>query len=785
LPRSADEDPAPRVLYARPKNTAETFHERESELAQVQQIARIGSVTVDLRTGYLNGRRSPEYCAIHGIPPDVEDTHEDWVARLHPDDRDRTVRQFQDAVLRSDEHYSVEYRIIRPNDGEVRWIATEARIERDPEGNPLRLIGAHMDITERVFAREMLEESERRFRQISDSAPVPIWVSNLDGTRAFANLAYREFLGVDYDAALSFDWRKILHPDDLPRILQEQVAGEKSLKTFSLEARYRRADGEWRWIRSESQPRLDPAGVHIGFIGVAHDITAARHAESELRRLNDMLATQVEVRTKERDRIWSVSQDLLLVTDQFGNWVSTNPAWTETLGWSQGDLESGPSEQPQEVRRELTRLLLASKTGRFDVRMRHSDGSERWISWTATTDEDAIYAVGRDITGERQSQDALRVAEEALKQSQKLEAMGQLTGGVAHDFNNLLTPILGSLDMLQRRGVGTEREQRLIAGALQSADRAKTLVQRLLAFARRQPLQPVAVDVVGLVAGMAQLIESTTGPQIQVVVNASDHVPSANADPNQLEMAILNLSVNARDAMVDGGTLRISVSAEPLATGHRSGLPDGRYVRVSVADTGTGMPDEVAARAIEPFFSTKGIGKGTGLGLSMVHGLALQLGGALTISSKVGLGTNVELWLPVNDELAFQAAAASEYLPNNLAGVALLVDDEENVRTSTVDMLTEIGFAVVEASSAEAAIQLVEEGQKFDLLVTDHLMPGMSGIDLIDRLRSGRPSLRALVISGFAETDGIDPGLPRLTKPFRQSELATSIATLMGTGSSR
>ena len=229
--------------------------------------------------------------------------------------------------------------------------------------------------------------------------------------------------------------------------------------------------------------------------------------------------------------------------------------------------------------------------------------------------EDAIYAVGRDVTTEREAQETLRLTEEALRQSQKLEAMGQLTGGVAHDFNNLLMPIIGSLDMLQRRQIGGEREQRLIGGALQSADRAKTLVQRLLAFARRQPLQPVAVDVAELVTGMAQLIESTTGPQIRVVVDVAKNVPLANADPNQLEMAILNLSVNARDAMTQGGTLRISASPETVQAIHRSKLKPGPYVRISVADTGTGMDEAVLARAIEPFFSTKGVGKGTGLGL--------------------------------------------------------------------------------------------------------------------------------------------------------------------------
>jgi PAS domain S-box-containing protein len=763
----------------------QALRERESELARVQHIAKVAGIVVDLRDGgFRNGQRSPEYRAIHGLPDHADDTHEGWVARLHPDDRARTERQFLDAVKGTGEQYSSEYRIIRPSDGQVRWIATESRIERTPDGKPLRLIGAHIDITDRAVAKGLLQESEERFRLIANSAPVPMWVSTLVGTRAFANQAYLDFLGASYEEALVFDWRKVLHPEDLPRILQEQIAGEASRKPFVLEARYRRADGEWRWMRSESQPRWDPQGKHIGFIGVAHDVTVAKQAEIELRHLNQSLSVQVARRTRERDRIWNVSEDLLLVLDQRGQWLSTNPAWTAATGWSETELaSSGQAGDPNRVLRRacarLTQLLLAGAATRFDVHFPHRDGTSRWISWTATMDEDVIYAVGRDVTAEREAQETLRRTEEALRQSQKLEAMGQLTGGVAHDFNNLLMPIIGSLDMLQRRQVGGEREQRLIGGALHSADRAKTLVQRLLAFARRQPLQSVAVNVTELVTGMAELIESTTGPQIQVVVDVASDVPYANADPNQLEMAILNLSVNARDAMTQGGTLRISASAESVLAGHRSTLKPGSYVRISVADTGTGMEEAVLARAIEPFFSTKGIGKGTGLGLSMVHGLATQLGGALTISSKPGLGTNVELWLPVNDK----ASTPIPIVPDTgqagrTTGTALLVDDDDMVRMSTADMLAELGFIVLEASSAEEALRLVERGEHFDVLVTDHLMPGMTGVDLAHAVRARLPGKPVLIISGFAEADGIASDLPRLTKPFRQAELAASVAAL-------
>jgi CheY-like chemotaxis protein/two-component sensor histidine kinase len=362
-----------------------------------------------------------------------------------------------------------------------------------------------------------------------------------------------------------------------------------------------------------------------------------------------------------------------------------------------------------------------------------------------------------------------------------MEAMGQLTGGVAHDFNNLLTPIVGSLDMLQRKALGNEREQRLIAGAMQAADRAKTLVQRLLAFARRQPLQATAVDIGGLVTGMADLVASTSGPQIKVVVEAKENLPPAKADPNQLEMALLNLGVNARDAMPDGGTLRITADCERVAAGHRSGLKPGEYIRLSVADTGVGMDELTIKRAVEPFFSTKGVGKGTGLGLSMAHGLASQLGGALTIQSRPGLGTNVELWLPVSWAPADLPKAPVAVSPSGAAkGTALLVDDEELVRMSTADMLADLGFAVVEAASAEEALRLLDGGLSADILVTDHLMPGMNGTDLARMVLSNTPQVRVLIVSGYAEIEGVDVDLPRLTKPFRNADLAAKLSELEG-----
>lgn len=369
-------------------------------------------------------------------------------------------------------------------------------------------------------------------------------------------------------------------------------------------------------------------------------------------------------------------------------------------------------------------------------------------------------------------------AEEALRQSQKLESMGQLTGGVAHDVNNLLTPITGALDLLQRKGLGGEREQRLINGALQSAERAKLLVQRLLAFARRQPLQATPVDVGRVVQGMAGLIASTAGPQIKLQVDIEPELAFARADANQLEMALLNLAVNARDAMPDGGQLTITARSDEVGARQGSPLAPGRYVRLSVADTGTGMDESTLRRAIEPFFSTKGIGKGTGLGLSMVHGLAAQLGGALELSSRPGLGTSVDLWLPATGESSEETVRSENDDARTGAGTALLVDDEELVRASTADMLADLGYTVVEASSAEEAFRLMEDGLAFDLLVTDHLMPGLSGTELARAVRRRNVGTRVLIVSGYAEVEGVAPDLPRLVKPFRQVDLATSLADL-------
>lgn len=380
---------------------------------------------------------------------------------------------------------------------------------------------------------------------------------------------------------------------------------------------------------------------------------------------------------------------------------------------------------------------------------------------------------------ERTAEHAAAVAQ--LHEAQKLETLGQLTGGVAHDFNNLLTPITGALDLLKRKyGDSDARTERLLGNALQAADRAKTLLQRLLGFARRQSLQTQAVDIAGLLADMYDLIASSVGSQVEVRLRCDSDLQPALIDPNQLELAVLNLAVNARDAMPDGGPL--TIMAEEVAIGPRSepNLKPGLYVRLSVIDAGIGMDDETLKRAIEPFYSTKGIGRGTGLGLSMVHGLAAQLGGGFALTSEPGKGTRVDLYLPVaGDSAPAQRRTAVESLRTVGQTLSvLLIDDQDIVRAATLEMIRDLGHEVVEANGGAQALALLDSGLKVDLVVTDYMMPGLDGAKVARRVGRTHPELPVLLITGYTGVTDAVLDLPRLSKPFGQAELAAAIANL-------
>ena len=370
-------------------------------------------------------------------------------------------------------------------------------------------------------------------------------------------------------------------------------------------------------------------------------------------------------------------------------------------------------------------------------------------------------------------------AQEQLRQAQKMETIGQLTGGVAHDFNNLLMAVMGNLDLLRKRMPADPRLHRLVDGALQGAERGASLTQRLLAFARQQDLRAVPVDLRALIQGMIDLLERSLGPRVALRLDLPEGLPPARADANQLELAVLNLAINARDAMPDGGMIDIGVCQ--YKAGSDPQLKSGRYLKLSVIDTGTGMSPETLKRAVEPFFSSKPLGKGTGLGLSMVHGLAVQLGGALQLSSTEGKGTTATLVLPV----ATAAAAVETPMPRpqktKRSAVILFVDDDPLIAMSTAEMLEDLGHRVIGASSGRHALDIISSEQPIDLLMTDHVMPGMTGIELAAASRQLRPSLPILLATGYAELpEGAQLELPRLAKPYQQDQLRDRLDQLLG-----
>lgn len=765
---------ASRVAYAAIDHDAETLHvERDWTAPGVETLA--GVTTLRDYGSFIDSLKRGEFIVVDDVRLDARTAPA--AAALEA----KSARSFVNApVLEQGRLVAVFF----VNDAAVRaWSEEELALIKEVAARTRTAV-------ERARAEVALRDREERYRTLFDLIDEGFCVIEfIDGphgpmsdyVHVQANPAYTANAGI---------------PDIVGKRLRE-IVGEDEADGWAEIYRDVLLNGtSLRFERTleATQRELELAAFRLGPVAkrqvavLFKDVTARKRAELRLHELNETLEEQVVARSAERDRLWNLSQDMLARADYSGMMSAVSPAWTQVLGWSEEELLSRGyasfmhADDAPPTLAAIERMALTRAPARFENRIATRDGGWKWIEWTVAPEADGInfIAIGRDLSHAKAREAELAAAQEALRQSQKMEAMGQLTGGVAHDFNNLLTPIVGSLDMLLRKGIGSDRERRLIDGALQSAERAKTLVQRLLAFARRQPLQPTAVDLSRLVDGMATLIASTLGPTIEVSVELAPDLPPARADVNQLELALLNLAVNARDAMPEGGRVTIFASREQAEAKKKAGVDPGEYVRVGVRDSGFGMDEATRARAIEPFFSTKGVGKGTGLGLSMVHGLAAQLGGGLTIRSAPGDGTTIELWLPVSDVSVDggDRATSSAPAPHRL-GLALLVDDEDLVRMSTTDMLTDLGYEVVEAGSADEALRLIDEGLVPDLVVTDHIMPGMNGAQLAQALKARRPGLPILVISGYAELDGVQPDLPRLTKPFRNAELANSLSALM------
>ncbi|APX86063.1 hybrid sensor histidine kinase/response regulator [Methylorubrum extorquens] len=686
----------------------------------------------------------------------------------------------------------------RRSDGEVRW----SRIISAPRplpGGSLVWDGIQYDDTERKRVEERLRESQTTFEAIANSIDPMVWSTRPDGFHDYFNKRWYDFTGMTEGAIDGEAWNGMFHPDDQERAWATWRRCLATGEPYRIEYRLRHRSGQYRWVLGRAQPVHDEAGQIKRWFGTCTDIQEIVEAREVLARSREELERLVAERTADRDRMWRLSTDIMLVARYDATIEAVNPAWTTLLGWDEGDLLGRAFMDlvhPDDVAAtlaEVGRLSEGLTTLRFENRYRSKDGSYRWLSWTAVPAEELIHAVGRDITAEKEAAQALAETEEALRQAQKMEAVGQLTGGIAHDFNNLLTGIVGSLDMMQTRIAQgrTDAIERYVKAAMSSANRAAALTHRLLAFARRQPLDPKPVNANTLVTSLEDLLRRTIGEAIGLEIVTAGGLWPTLCDPHQLESAILNLAINARDAMPDGGKLTIETCNTHLDRAYAKlhpGVEPGQYICICVTDTGAGMPPDVIARAFDPFFTTKPIGQGTGLGLSMIYGFARQSEGHAKIYSEVGKGTTVKLYLPrhcgaLTEEDA-QGSGLTEAHRAEAGETVLVVEDEPVVRDLIVEVLADLGYRALEAQDGPSGLKVLQSRGRIDLLVTDVGLPGLNGRQLADQAREARPDLKVLFITGYAENamfgnGRLDPGMQMMTKPFPVDALAIRIREMI------
>lgn len=694
------------------------------------------------------------------------------------DDADRMrVRIAVAGALHGAEVFSREFRINDPTGG-VRWVQAKGGLTLDPEGLPSRFKGVLSDITE-----------QRRIQDQLRIAQTAGGVGSFEYTGGFGTATVSEqfcrLLGLhEADALPVRTINAVVAPGEPPIILGPDAAPEQ--QSAYSEFRIHRADtGEERWLARRGELLREGGVGGVRFVGVVYDVTHAKRSEAQLRELAHTLEERVQERTQERDRVWSLTRDLFAVTDVAGSFQASNPAWSRTLGWTAPDLDGRSfetlvhSDDRPATKRLFETLASDGLVPSFECRIAGADGGYRWVDWTGVAEDGQLFLTGRDI-GQRKQ------LEEQLRQSQKMEAVGQLTGGLAHDFNNMLTGVIGSLDIIRRRIADgrTGDLERFMDAASTSAERAAALTHRLLAFSRQQSLDTKAVDVNALVVSMEDLLTRTLGEQTRLSVTVATETWPAWSDENQLESAILNLAINARDAMPRGGLLSIETANVVIETAPDEEMPAGEYVLIRVTDTGAGIPPDVIDKVFDPFFTTKPIGQGTGLGLSMIYGFMRQAGGGVRIASVPGAGATIDLFLPraMSVSTALEQGIA-EPIPTGHGETILVVEDDDSVRLLVIDVLTELGYAPLEAGEAEAALATLQ-ANRIDLLVTDVGLPGLNGRQLAERAVRMQPHLRVLFMTGYAEQAShrstfLGPEMSMITKPFTIDNLAGRIRQLM------
>lgn len=614
----------------------------------------------------------------------------------------------------------------------------------------LRLLNADLE-------RRVNERAHERSRTWLVS-PDLLSVINADGRFDAVNPAWTATLGWAEEELLSGQ-ENLVHPDDATRSAAVFQLARQGRPITRFKNRYRHRNGTYRWLVWVVV--LEEEKLYC----TARDITAEKARAAALR-----------ARTKERDRAWNLSQELLAVVTADGILDSVNARWTQQLGWQEAELIGSKIfdyAHPDDVDASLVvfnKFLLAPVDTPFEYRLQHKDGSYRWFSWTGSPQDGKIYAAGRHVTVER-------AQAEALRQSQKMEAIGQLTGGVAHDFNNLLTVIRSSTDLLQRPNLSEERRARYVSAISATVDRAAKLTSQLLAFARRQALQPEVFAACDGVRSIAEMLGTLTGARINIVTHLPEQVCLVNADPSQFDTALVNMAVNARDAMSGEGTLTINVEpVEKIPAVRHHAAVEGAFVAISITDTGSGISPDRLDHVFEPFYTTKEVGQGTGLGLSQVLGFAKQSGGDVTLTSTVGTGSTFVLYLPRVATAARSAPSSSPAdLPEDGRGTrVLVVEDNVDVGSFSIQALAELGYVPVLAVNAREALSTLASGEPFDVVFSDLVMPGMSGIELAEQIRRMYPALPVVLTSGYSHVlaEQGAQGLELLQKPYSVDQLS-------------
>ncbi|MEI7037797.1 PAS domain-containing hybrid sensor histidine kinase/response regulator [Fulvimonas yonginensis] len=781
----------------------EALQASEARLRLAIDAGRMAVWEADLRNDTLVG--SPELNRLLGFPEDASPTVEEIRAGYPPAERARVRGLIQQAAAQGGRFIETEFHYNR-RDGRACCLQLRAEIHLD-QGQAVRAVGVLVDVTDRHLAEESLRASEARLKLAQQIAGIGVWEWDLATDALAWSPEMYALLGLD--AGTPDPWRawcEAMHPEDRARIETAGRGAAAERRGVDLEFRILR-DGAVRWIRAQGTTIGGNDGSAARMIGVSQDVTEAHRQQEALEYRNRALQQDIERSRRERERIFELSQELFAVAALDGRLKVTNPAWTQLLGYDAEALhgrflvELVHMEERRVVLEAIGAMRHGARVQRFEGRLRRADGNWRWVAWTAVPEGDQFYAVGRDITDQKLAAGELEAAnrqlrqqiesrervEATLRQMQRLEAVGQLTSGVAHDFNNLLTIVLGNLDLLEH-GTDDPKVTRRLELIRQAALRGATLTSQLLAFSRRQRLEPKVLDLNETVEGMSELLRSTMGGRIALATRLQPGLWSALVDPTQIELVILNLAINARDAMPSGGSLTIETANQALhEEPQQPGEPrPGDYVVISVIDTGLGMEESVRARAFEPFFTTKEVGKGSGLGLAQVLGFVQQSGGGVRIESAPGRGTTVRVYLPRARVDARQGQAErdarSTGSPYPQRRLALLVDDDNAVRDVTAARLRQLGFEVMEAGSGGAALDLLDRLPKVDLLVADFAMPGMNGAEVARQARQRRPELPILFVTGYADQSALaDVGEERVVqKPFRNNELERKVRAAIG-----